>query len=67
MLQSGLARAKAEGNTLGRPTRTTVVQRREIIDAHAKGESISALSCSAGVSRASIMRKRGSSYLVPIR
>lgn len=54
--QSGLARAKAEGKTLGRPTRTTDEQRAEIVDLFNKGTSISALSRLYGVSRASIMR-----------
>jgi putative DNA-invertase from lambdoid prophage Rac len=54
--QAGLARAKSEGKTLGRPTLTTTEQRREIFDLHGKGVSISALSRTYGVSRASIMR-----------
>lgn len=54
--QSGLARAKAEGKKLGRPPMTTANQQQEIIDLHKQGTSISALSRSYGVSRASIMR-----------
>lgn len=54
--QSGLARAKAQGKTLGRPTKTTDEQRKEIADLHTKGTSISALSRIYGVSRASVMR-----------
>lgn len=54
--QAGLARAKAEGKTLGRPPKTTDEQRQEIVDLYAKGSSISALSRIYGVSRASIMR-----------
>lgn len=54
--QSGLARAKAQGKTLGRPTRTTEAQRKEIADLHKQGLSISALSRTYSVSRASIMR-----------
>lgn len=54
--QAGLARAKAEGKTLGRPARTTDAQRKEIRDQFAKGVSISALSRAYGISRASIMR-----------
>jgi putative DNA-invertase from lambdoid prophage Rac len=37
--QAGLARAKSEGKTLGRPTKTTDGQRAEIIDLHSKGSS----------------------------
>jgi DNA invertase Pin-like site-specific DNA recombinase len=56
--QSGLARAKAEGKTLGRPTSTTEEQRVAMVKRHqgGKGESISALARAYGVSRASVMR-----------
>jgi putative DNA-invertase from lambdoid prophage Rac len=54
--QSGLARAKAAGKVLGRPTLTTPEQRQEIIAQFTGGTSISALARSYGISRASIMR-----------
>lgn len=54
--QSGLARAKAEGKTLGRPTSTTVEQRSVMIKRHQAGESISALAKAFDISRASVMR-----------
>ena len=54
--QSGLARAKAAGQTLGRPTKTTNAQREEIGKQFAGGASISALARLHSVSRASIMR-----------
>jgi putative DNA-invertase from lambdoid prophage Rac len=54
--QSGLARAKAEGKTLGRPARTTLEQRTAIIKRHQAKESISALAREYGISRASVMR-----------
>jgi DNA invertase Pin-like site-specific DNA recombinase len=54
--QSGLARAKAEGKTLGRPSRTTPEQRVTIAKQHKAGESISALAREHGLSRASVMR-----------
>ena len=54
--QSGLARARAAGKVLGRPTLTTLEQRKEITAQFANGASISALARSYGVSRASIMR-----------
>lgn len=57
--QSGLARAKAAGKTLGRPTKTTDSQRAEIVNMRKGGASISALSRTYGVSRASIMRVTG--------
>lgn len=54
--QSGLARAKAEGKTLGRPASTTHEQRAAMVRQHQAGESISALSRTFGISRASVMR-----------
>ena len=57
--QSGLARAKAEGKVLGRPTKTTEAQRTEIVELRKSGSSISALSRTYGISRASIMRVTG--------
>jgi putative DNA-invertase from lambdoid prophage Rac len=53
--QSGLARAKSEGKTLGRPSKTTPAQRMEIVAKYAKGESVSALAREYAVSRASIL------------
>lgn len=57
--QSGLARAKSEGKILGRPKKTTDKERAEIVDMRKNGESISALSRTYRVSRASIMRVTG--------
>jgi putative DNA-invertase from lambdoid prophage Rac len=54
--QSGLACAKAEGKTLGRPTNTTEEQRAAMARQHQAGESISALARTFGISRASVMR-----------
>ena len=53
--QAGLARAKAEGKALGRPSKTTPAQRSSIIQRYAQGESVSALSRAFNVSRASIL------------
>lgn len=53
--QSGLARAKSEGKTLGRPSKTTVDQRAEIVAKYEQGESVSALARMYKVSRASIL------------
>ncbi|MDY7576539.1 recombinase family protein [Actimicrobium sp. CCI2.3] len=53
--QSGLARAKSEGKTLGRPSKTTPEQRSEIIFMHAQGQSVSALARLYSVSRASVL------------
>lgn len=53
--QSGLARAKSEGKTLGRPSKTTPEQRTEIVSKYAQGESVSALARAYSVSRANIL------------
>lgn len=52
---AGLERAKAEGKTLGPPTKTTLEQRTRIIQAHSKGASISELARQFGVARATIL------------
>ena len=54
--QAGLARAKSQGKVLGRPSKTKDSQRAEIINLRKTGVSISALSRTYGVSRASILR-----------
>ncbi|KQQ89155.1 recombinase family protein [Massilia sp. Leaf139] len=56
--QSGLARARAEGKTLGRPTSTTEEQRAAMVSQFrgGKGDSISALARNFGISRASVLR-----------
>ncbi|WP_229260289.1 recombinase family protein [Duganella alba] len=53
--QAGLARAKNEGKTLGRPSKTTAEQRVDIIAKYAAGESVSALARTYQVSRANIL------------
>lgn len=54
--QFGLARAKARGQTLGRPSSTTDEQRAAMTRQHQAGESISPLARTFGISRASVMR-----------
>ena len=56
--QAGLARAKAEGKILGRPSKTTDIQRVEIIKKLQVGESVSAVAREYKVSRASIISIR---------
>ncbi len=56
--QAGLARAKSEGKTLGRPSKTTPEQRTEIRRRLSCGESVSALARDYGVSRANIIGVR---------
>ncbi|MBE8907105.1 recombinase family protein [Enterobacter asburiae] len=52
--QAGLARAKAEGKKLGRPSKIAPEARRAIIEKKNKGTSVSALAREYGVSRATI-------------
>ena len=54
--QSGLARANAQGKTLGRPASTTPEQRALITRHHQTGESICALARTHNISRDSVMR-----------
>jgi putative DNA-invertase from lambdoid prophage Rac len=53
--QAGLARAKAEGKTLGRPTKTTPEQRKAMTQGYANKQSVSALAKLYGVSRATVL------------
>lgn len=53
--QSGLARAKSEGKRLGRPSKTTLEQRAEIVAKYDQGESVSDLARQYKVSRANIL------------
>lgn len=57
--KAGLDRAKSEGKILGRPTKTTDTQRDEIIRLKDEGQTVTALSKTFGISRASIMRITG--------
>lgn len=54
--QAGLARAKAQGKILGRPTSTTDEQRKAMVARHLAGASISVLAKDYEISRASVMR-----------
>lgn len=54
--QAGLARAKAEGKTLGRPASLTSDQQTAIRSKRAEGMSLGALAKEYGVSRAAIQR-----------
>lgn len=52
--KAGLARARAEGRTLGRPRKTTEKARMAIVTAYRSGTTISALARAYGVSRATV-------------
>lgn len=53
--QAGLARARAQGKTLGRPTKTTPEQRLAMTEKYAAKTSVSALARQYGVSRATVL------------
>jgi len=53
--QAGLARARAEGKTLGRPTKTTPEQRKAMAQGYANNQSVSALAKLFGVSRSTVL------------
>lgn len=53
--QAGLQRAKAEGKTLGRPSKTTPDQRAEIRHRLDTGESVSAVARLYSISRANVI------------
>ena len=53
--QAGLARVKAEGRQLGRPSKTTAGQKREITQMRMSGESISKIAREFGISRATVL------------
>ena len=56
--QSGLARAKAQGKPLGRPSALTPDQQAQVRERVAKGETVSAIARDLGTSRQTIMRAR---------
>lgn len=58
--QAGLQRAKAEGKTLGRPSKTTPEQRGDIRHRLGAGESVSSLAKLYGISRANVIGIRNS-------
>lgn len=53
--QAGLARAKADGKTLGRPSKTTPEQRQAMVQGYANKQSVSALAKLYGVSRSTVL------------
>jgi DNA invertase Pin-like site-specific DNA recombinase len=52
--QSGLARAKAEGKTLGRPTKTTADDQAKIVELHAAGQSLTKIAAQFGIGKATV-------------
>ena len=56
--QSGLARAKAQGKTLGRPLALSKDQRKDVLRRLAAGEAVAAVARTLKTSRATVMRCR---------
>lgn len=56
--QSGLARAKSKGKTLGRPQSLSEAAARAVMERLAQGDTVAALARDYGTSRQSIMRIR---------
>lgn len=56
--QSGLARARAQGKPIGRPTALTSEQQSQVCERIAQGETVSAIARDLGTSRQTIMRAR---------
>ena len=56
--QAGLARAKSQGKTLGRPQSLTEVQTGLVRERLAKGEAVAAIARDLGTSRQTVMRAR---------
>lgn len=57
--RAGLARVRAEGKTLGRPSKTTAAQRAEIKRRLATGESLSTIAREYGIARSTVSALRG--------
>jgi putative DNA-invertase from lambdoid prophage Rac len=53
--QAGLAHAKAQGKTLGRPSKTTPEQRAAMVEAYAAKVSVSAVARRYGISRSTVL------------
>lgn len=56
--QVGLARAKAEGKSLGRPKSLSIEETQEVLKRLAAGESVAAIARTMGTSRQTVMRVR---------
>lgn len=56
---SGLARAKADGKRMGRPSALSEAQKSDALRRLGMGESIAAIARQLGTSRQTIMRIRG--------
>jgi putative DNA-invertase from lambdoid prophage Rac len=57
---AGIARARSEGKAIGRPFKTTPLQRRDMLAKLAAGETVSAMAREYGISRAAVIAARAS-------
>lgn len=64
--QAGLARAKAEGKTVGRPSTFTPGEAEEVRTKLAQGESVAALARAYKTTRQTIMRVRNATHALPV-
>lgn len=64
--QAGLARAKAEGKTVGRPSTFTPEKAEEVRTKLAQGESVAALARAYKTTRQTIMRVRNASHALSV-
>lgn len=56
--RSGIVRARAEGKSIGRPSKTTPAQRTEMLRLLEQGETVSAVARRYGISRAALIDVR---------
>lgn len=56
--RSGIARARSEGKAIGRPSKTSPQDRRNMLASLAAGETVSALARKYGISRATVIAVR---------
>lgn len=59
--RAGIARARSEGKAIGRPFKTSLQQRSEILMCLAAGETVSAVARTYGISRAAVIAVRSAS------
>jgi putative DNA-invertase from lambdoid prophage Rac len=63
--RAGIARARSEGKSVGRPYKTSPAQRRDILAWLAAGETVSAVARKYGISRAAVIALRAANQSAP--
>jgi putative DNA-invertase from lambdoid prophage Rac len=64
--RAGIARARSEGKTIGRPSKTSPQDRRNILASLASGETVSALARKYHISRAAVIAVRSANQPVGV-